>query len=97
MQYLNAHDYVWDLGFVVFGFHLLVLGYLIFKSGYLPKLLGILVVVAGLGYQIDSFGLFLFPNYSMTISVYTFWGEALLFICLLWKGFKGFDRKLEER
>jgi hypothetical protein len=32
-----------------------VLGYLIFKSGYFPRILGILMVLGSLGYPLDSF------------------------------------------
>jgi hypothetical protein len=83
----------WDLGLVIFGFYLLVLGYLIFKSGFIPKWLGILVGIASVGYLVDSFGKFLIPNYNLTVSTFTFVGEFLLIFWLLWKGIKGFDEK----
>jgi len=60
LLFLNLHDsgvYIWQ---VIFSFHLLVLGYLVFKSGYFPRILGILLMVACLGYLMDSFGI-LFP------------------------------------
>jgi hypothetical protein len=60
LLFLNLHDsgiYIWQ---VIFGFHLLVIGYLVFTSGYLPRILGILLMVACLGYLVDSFGI-LFP------------------------------------
>ncbi len=96
MLFIDVYHNVWDLGYVLFGFHLIILGYLIFKSSYLPKVLGILVEIAGLGYLIDSLGIVLFPNYSMNIAIYTFIGEMLLYIVLLWRGFKGFDLKPED-
>lgn len=96
MIFINAFYYMWDLGLVIFGLHLLVLGYLVFKSPYFPRFLGILVVIASLGYLIDSFGIFLFPNYNMTISLFTFIGEVLLIFWLLWRGIKGFDKKKER-
>ena len=60
LLFLNLHDsgvYIWQ---VIFSFHLLVLGYLVFKSGFFPRILGILLMVACLGYLMDSFGI-LFP------------------------------------
>ncbi|MDC6362511.1 MULTISPECIES: DUF4386 domain-containing protein [Flavobacteriaceae] len=39
-------------------------GYLVFKSGYLPKLLGIFLMVGSLGYYLDFLGKIAFPNYS---------------------------------
>ena len=66
---------------------LLLLGYLIFKlSGYMPKILGVLVIIAGLGYMIDSFGNLLSPNYDANIALFTFIGEVLLIFWLFFKG-----------
>src|SRR5215213_6731425 len=58
---LNQHDsgvYIWQL---IFSFQFLVLGYLVFKSGFFPRILGILLMVACLGYLMDSFGI-LYPS-----------------------------------
>jgi hypothetical protein len=81
------------------GLHLLLLGYLVFKSGYAPKwlgiVLGILLAFAGLGYLADSFGTFLNPNYNISIAQFAFIGEVLLIFWLLWKGIKGFGEKPE--
>ena len=95
MLSLSAFQSGWDIGLVIFGLHLLVVGYLAFKSGYIPKWLGVLLVIAGIGYMVDSFGKFLVPNYNLTIAGFTFIGEVLLIFWLLWKGIKGFDKKLE--
>jgi hypothetical protein len=54
LLFLNAHQdvvYFWQL---FFGLHLAVLGYLIFKSGYFPRILGILMIIGSLGYLVDS-------------------------------------------
>jgi hypothetical protein len=91
MLSVNAFKNSWDIGLVIFGLHLLVLGYLAFKSGFIPKWLGILLVVAGFGYIADSFGKFLLPNYNITLAQFTFVGEALLILWLLWRGIKGFE------
>jgi len=96
MLSLDAFQSGWDMGYVIFGLHLVVLGFLVFKSGYIPKWLGILLFIAGLGYMVDSIGKFLLPGYNVIISLYTFIGEPLLTIWLLWKGIKGFDKSLEQ-
>ena len=93
MLFLNAFTDGWDLGLLIFGLHLLVIGYLIFKSGYIPKILGILVIVAGLGYTIDGVGKFLLPNYTFSLAMFTFIGEVLLIFWLLWRGIKGFNKE----
>ena len=79
---LNKHG-VFVAQFV--GLWLLPLGYLVFKSGFLPRVLGILLIIAGLGYLIDAVTFFLFPNFDVTISLFTFWGEALFALWLLIK------------
>jgi len=91
MSYLKAFQSIWDKALIIFGCHLLLLGYLAFKSGYVPKWLAVLLVVAGAGYVVDGFGKMLLPAYSFSISQFTFIGEVLLIFWLFWKGAKGFD------
>ena len=96
--FVNAFSYTWDIGYVFFGLHLFFLGYLVFRldySGYIPKILGVLIAIASLGYLIDSFGKFLVPNYDASIAMFTFFGELLLMLWLLWVGARGFGRKVE--
>jgi hypothetical protein len=81
----------WDLGLVLFGFHLLVLGYVVFKSGFIPKWLGVLIGIAALGYLADSFGKLLVPDDNIRLAMYTFIGEVVLIFWLLWKGITGFE------
>ncbi len=64
LLFLDAHEYVVLIWGLFFGFHLFVLGYLVYKSGYIPKVLGILLVVASLCYLIQSFGNILLPKYE---------------------------------
>ena len=88
LLFLNAFYDVWALGLIVFGFHLAALGYLAFKSDYIPKILGILLMAAGLGYLIDYFGSLLFPNSDVAISMVLGWGELIFMFWLLFKGGK---------
>jgi hypothetical protein len=97
MSFLKAFQSLWDKGLILFGFHLLVLGYLAYKSGYIPKWLGVFLVLASVGYIVDGFGKILSPVYSLNIAQFTFVGEVFLIFWLLWKGFKGFDQALEAR
>ncbi len=80
---IDAFTAVWNAGLILFGFHLLLLAWLVFRSSYVPKLLGILLVPAGLGYLIDSFGSTLVNDYSLNVGAFTFVGEALLMLWLL--------------
>ena len=81
--FLNAFRDGWAIGLVFFGLHLALLGYLVFKSGYIPRILGILLIVAGLSYLIDYFGEFLFPTFNVGISQIAGWGELLFMVWLL--------------
>jgi hypothetical protein len=91
MSYLTAFQSIWDKALILFGFHLLLLGYLAFRSGYVPKWLGILLVLAGVGYAVDGIGKWFIPSYNISIAQFTFIGEVLLIFWLFWKGAKGFD------
>ena len=64
MLFLNAYEYGMHISFIFFGLHIFVIGYLIFKSDYIPRILGVLLIIASVGYQIDSFGNFLSSNYA---------------------------------
>ena len=97
MSYLKSFQSIWDMGLILFGFHLLVLGYLVFKSGYVPKWLGVFLVLAAVGYIVDGFGKTLSPDYNLNIAQFTFVGEVFLIFWLLWRSFKGFDPALEAR
>ena len=58
---LALHEYGFSIGLVFFGFACLVVGYLMFKSGYFPKALGVLQFIAGLCYLANSFALIFSP------------------------------------
>lgn len=95
MMSVNAFNDGWDAALAIFGLHLLVLGYLVFKSGYIPRALGILVIVASLGYLIDSIGGSLSTGYNANVAMFTFVGEVLLMGWLLWKGILAKNELLE--
>jgi hypothetical protein len=86
MQSVGAFRSGWDIGLAIFGLHLLVLGYLAIKSGFLPSWLGVLLVVASIGYLVDSFGRLLWPEYSISLAQFTFVGEVLLIFWLIRRG-----------
>jgi hypothetical protein len=85
---INAFHDIWNVGLIFFGLHLLLLGYLAYRSGYAPRLLGPLLVIAGLGYLVDSFGALLVSGYSANVAAFTFVGEVFLMLWLLFKGLR---------
>ena len=64
MTHLDAFMAIWSFGLSIFGLHLGVLGYLVMKSGYVPKALGLLLLIAGLCYVGTSSAQLLLPSYG---------------------------------
>ena len=95
LMFLNGHNYGFLIGLVFFGVHLFLISYLILKSAYIPKILGVLLILSALGYLIDSFANFLLPNYAdyqtifmVIVAVPGIIGELSFTLWLLFKGTK---------
>lgn len=89
--FLDLHAHGYDLGLLLFGMHCLVLGYLVFRSGYLPRALGVLLAGAGFAYLVGSYTRFLFPDHVGTVApVYLVAIVAELSMCL-WLLLRGVD------
>lgn len=86
--FLDLHGYGLLIAGVFWGLWLFPLGYLVFKSGFLPGLLGILLMIGCFGYLTDSFGSFLFPSYHLNLALYTGWSEVIFPLWLVIKGVK---------
>ena len=84
--FLNLHEHGVFIAQIFWGLWLFPMGYLIFKSNFLPKALGILMIIGGFGYLVDSFVYFIFPDFNVTFSEFTFLGELLLPLWLMFKG-----------
>jgi hypothetical protein len=82
MLELNAFQHIYDLGLFLFGIHLALLGYLSLRSDFIPKVVGVLLVVAGAGYAFDTVGAVLALGLPR-VSVFTSVGELLLGLWLL--------------
>ena len=85
---LHVFDVTWQAGLVLFGIHLVLIGYLVFGSGIVAKVIAILLAVAGLGYLVDSFASILVPDYSISVGSVTFIGEVVFIFWLLITGGK---------
>ena len=95
LLFLNAFNDIWAIGLVIFGLHLFLLGYLVLKSGFIPKILGILLIIASLGYLISNLATLLLPRYEnykaiieFVFIIPMFGGEIGLALWLLFKGGK---------
>ena len=65
MSLLDAYRNRIFISEIFWGLWLLPLGYLVFKSGFLPRILGILLMMGCFGYLISFFGETLFPHYTI--------------------------------
>jgi len=87
---LTAHGYGYLIGGIFFGLHLFVLGYLLYRSELFPAILGVLVVLAGVGYLTESSVFFLVPTYepiaSTIVLVTAVVGEMVLALYLVVRG-----------
>ncbi|MEJ2217843.1 MAG: DUF4386 domain-containing protein [Gemmatimonadota bacterium] len=83
------------IGLVFFAFHCLVLGVLVLRSRYVPRILGILLLGASAGYLIDSFGRTLLSNYAAYEAIFALVVFGPAFIAelsfALWLVVKGVD------
>ena len=87
--FVRAHDYGFGVGLLFFGFACLIYGYLLFRSGYFPKPLGVLMAIAGLSYLTNSIALLLAPDYAakiLPVLGLALIGELSLGLWLLIKG-----------
>ncbi|MBN1301329.1 MAG: DUF4386 domain-containing protein [Melioribacteraceae bacterium] len=65
MHTIMAFNSAWLVGLIFFGLHLLVTGYLIIKAEFISNITGMLLIIAGFGYLIDSFANFIFADYIL--------------------------------
>lgn len=66
--FLDLHKHGYRIAQIFFGLWLFPLGYLAYESGFIPKIIGILLMIACFSFLIDFFLFFLMPNYSASLS-----------------------------
>ena len=86
MFFLDLHTQGIALAQILWGLWLLPFGYLVFKSGFLPRILGVLLMIACVGHLLDALGFLLFQKLDMSLSAFTFVGEVFIAVWLLSKG-----------
>lgn len=86
----KSHNAAFNIALIFFGLACLVNGYLIFKSGYLPKFIGLLLQLAGVCYLVACFAALFAPAFSNLLTPFILIppliGESALCLCLLVKG-----------
>lgn len=90
MLSVQSHTAGFGIALIFFGVECVVLGYLISRSGYMPRSIGILIQIAGACYVINSFALLLSPPLSSqlfpAILIPSLIAELSLALWLLVKG-----------
>lgn len=77
----------WNAGLLLFGLHLALVGLAVVGSASIPTWIGVLLLIAGAGYAIDSAIVAILPDSITSIGTFTFIGEVVLSIWLIgWGG-----------
>jgi hypothetical protein len=87
---LRSHDIAFNIALIFFGLTCLVNGYLIFRSGYFPRFVGVLMQIAGLSYLTACFAALFAPTFADLITpailIPPLIGETSFCLWLLVKG-----------
>jgi hypothetical protein len=71
-----------DVALVFFGFHCLAIGWLIYRSSFLPRFLGVLLAIAGLCYLISTFVTLVVPVVALPFDIQLLSYGAEMALCL---------------
>ncbi len=95
MFFLRMHTNGYFIDQIFYGLYLFPLGYMIFKSGIIPKIIGIMLMLGCIVDLIDVGMYFLFPNHESiffsNITIPADIGEISLCLWLLIKGVKNIE------
>lgn len=80
MLFLNLRSYGFDITAIFWGLWLFPLGLLVYRSGFIPRLLGVLLMLNGFTFPVNSFTSLLLPQYENIVSR---WMKPLSFAELL--------------
>lgn len=87
---LNIQAQGYGIGLVFFRFYCILIGFVIYKTNAIPKIIGVAYAIAGLCYLINSFTMFLSTGFENPLFIYLaipiFIGELCLCLWLLIKG-----------
>jgi len=91
LLFINAYNLAQLIAYAFFIPHVFVLGYLVFQSGYIPRIIGILLIIASFCYVILLYGVFILPQNvleasSLIVIALAIIGELSIGIGLVWKG-----------
>jgi hypothetical protein len=83
--FLEMHHQGYLIAQIFFGLFLLPLGYLVYKSGYLPRLIGIFLMIGSAGYIADLVAVYSSPGFDSSIGLlFASVGGLAEIVFLLW-------------
>jgi hypothetical protein len=86
LQHINTFTNIWDAGLILFGLNLFLLAYLAYRSRFVPRLLGVLLAIAGFGYVFDTVVGVLVQGATSDVSAITGMGEFAFALWLVIRG-----------
>ena len=85
---LDSFRWDWSMSLMLFDIHLGLLAWLVYRSGYIPRLLGILLAIDGLGWLIDGLSPYFYPHAWLGFVSVSSLGELVFMLWLLIRGGK---------
>ena len=86
MRWVTARRHAMNFAYIIFGTYLILVGILICKSAYIPKILGVLMMLAGIAWIIISLQPYFFKTYDLSWMMIFSIGELFFVVWLLVKG-----------
>jgi Domain of unknown function (DUF4386) len=97
MVFLNLQEHGNIIAQIFWGLWLFPFGWLVFKSGFFPRILGVLFIIACFGYLVHSLTFLLFPHYEAIVSSYAAVPEAIGELSMvLWLLIKGVNVQQQD-
>ena len=88
---IGAFNSQFAFSLIIFGVYLILLGWLAYRSGYVPKWVGIAVAIAGAGWLVMESGPYLLPGIDVGFLFVASFGELILLVWLV-----GWGRRLSD-
>jgi hypothetical protein len=84
LVFLRLHGRGYVISGVFFGTYCVLIGYLAFRSGFLPRVVGVLMTIGGVSYLTNSFALFIAPALAARLPDVTLLGGIAELSLTLW-------------
>jgi hypothetical protein len=84
LMFLKLHAQGYNIAMVLFGSYNLLIGYLIFRSTFMPRILGVLLAFSGLCYETNCFANFLSPGFAAHLVPYILAPGVAELLLALW-------------